>query len=525
LLPEALRHSAKLRPGHVAVIDGERSLTYSDLRRRTARLANAFGAAFRLERQERIGLLAPNRLEFVEILFGAATSGCVCVPVNPRLSGREVGEILLDAEVRLLIADPAFASSVAAAQEMGFDGPVVWLSGDDQPATSYDALLEAASDTVPARAAQGESDVVLQVYTSGTTGQPKGVMLSHRNLMANSWTHQAERSVVPSDRYLSSAPLCHLAAGSRMLSLVHAGATHVIERAFDAERVVRAIGEGRANSTLAVPAMMSQLLDAAEAIGGARGKLRVLTYGAAPMSVPLLTRAIDVLACDFQQGYGLTESSPTLTLLPPEDHRPDASGKYSERLGSVGREALGVHVRVVDADDNDVPIGEIGEVVARGRNIMEGYWRRPEETAETLRGGWLHTGDLAYADADDYVYLVDRSKDMLVSGGFNVYPREVERQLEEHPWVREVAVVGVPDERWGEVPVAYLVVDEARAAGGDLRPEFEEFLRSRLARYKTPKLYERIDVIPRNASGKILKRELRELAAQSAVAPDGEPRR
>ncbi|HVT00251.1 MAG TPA: AMP-binding protein [Solirubrobacterales bacterium] len=512
LVYETLRHSAGLRPDHPAVLGGGRTLTYDQLHDRVIRLANVLREDFGIKPEGRVALLSRNRPEMVEVFFAAALGGWTCVPINYRLAPAEVAEIVADAEPSLFIAEPELGDLVEAVRQGGFDRPLVWL-GDEEAAPAagqaYEQLLGRGSPLAPDAVVPYDA-TLLQMYTSGTTGRPKGVMLTQANLMANSWTHQAERSVVPDDRYLTTAPLCHLAAASRMLLLVHAGATHIIEAGFDAERVVAAVAAGRANSTLVVPAMMRDLLDAARVSPTPiAGLIRQLTYGASPMSPDLLGEAMEVLSCDFQQGYGLTESSPTLTLLSPRDHMPLPSGEYGPQLASVGREASGVRVRVVDADDRDVAPGEVGEVIARGPNVMRGYWRRPEQTAAALRGGWLRTGDLARLDERGYLYLVDRIKDMLVSGGINVYPREIERQLEQHPAVAEVAVVGMPDERFGEVPLAFVV--RATDAAGEEPDEaaFSSFLEPRLARFKRPRRYLFLAEMPRNAAGKVVKRELR----------------
>jgi long-chain acyl-CoA synthetase len=517
LLPDVLRHSAKLRPRHLAVRDESRSLTYLDLLDRANRIAVALSEGLGVGLQERFAVLSENRMEFVEIVFAAALAGCVCVPLNYRLAPRELAEILEDARVSTVLAESRFGDALEAVRAAGFEGRVVWFDGAESSPDTYEWLLQSASPHAPARGETLPSDVVLQMYTSGTTGRPKGVMLSHRNLLACSWSHLVERTVISDERYLTTAPLCHLAAGSRMWLLVHAGATHIIHCGFEAERVADTMVTEGITSTFMVPAMLSRLLT----VPAARGRrladrVRLLNYGAARMSPELLTAALERLGCDFQEGYGLTEASPNLTILPPEDHRRNASGHFSPRLASVGRETVGVHVRVVDGEDRDVAVGEVGEVIAKGANIMEGYWRLPEQTAEALRGGWLRTGDLGKVDDDGYIYLVDRVKDMLISGGINVYPAEIERQLEQHPLVAEVAVVGRDDDRWGEVPVAFVVAERGAPPASEMVTELAAFITPRLARFKQPRRYELIEALPRNVAGKVIKRELRELAAQTS---------
>jgi acyl-CoA synthetase (AMP-forming)/AMP-acid ligase II len=521
LLSDALRHTAYRRPGHAAVIDENTSLDFSRLQDRSNRLGNAIAGGLGLCAGDRFAVLAQNRAEFVELVFGGASAGAVCAPLNYRLAGPEIAEILEDAQARALIVDPAYAETVEALRAGGFDGEVVWLSGAEEPQGEgllYEDLLREASAALPdAVAAAGEDDVMLQMYTSGTTGRPKGVMLTHRSLLACSWSHLAERTVVPSDRYLTTTPLCHLGAASRIWLLVLAGATHTLRRKFDAEEMVTVIRDEKVTNTHVVPAQVRQVVDAAKAIDGdIRGCLRLIVYGTSRMPVELLTEALETLACDFMQGYGLTEASPNLTILPPADHLPLSTGEYSPRLGTVGREAIGVHVRVVDGEDNDLPPGEVGNVIARGDNVMAGYWRRPEETAATLHGGWLRTGDLGTIDAEGYLSLVGRSKDMLISGGINVYPAEVERQLEQHPDVGDAAVVGKEDERWGEVPVAFVTVT-GESEDDAVSERLGAFLGERLARFKQPKQFRVLAEMPRNSMGKVDKTRLKEMVSEDAA--------
>jgi fatty-acyl-CoA synthase len=503
-----IRHSARTCPAHPAVVMGERTLTYAELHDRARRLAGAL-RAHGLAPGDRFALLCANRLEIPEVYFAAAIAGLVCVPLNHRLTAVEITDILEDAGARLLIADPRFEEVVTAIADGGFDGRIVRFGSGQEG--EYDRLLEGAGP-MSASPEGGDSGVVMQMYTSGTTGVPKGVMLSHGNISANGWSLLAEGSVTSADRYLNSAPLTHLGAGSRVFLLAHVGATHVIHDGFDPEALVGALDSGEANATLVVPSMLRQLLDAARERGASlKGKVRMITYGTAPMPTPLLREAMESLGCGFQQGYGLTEASPNLTLLSVEDHLPDQNGGYAPQLMSVGRETIGTHVRVVDENDEDVAPGEVGEIIARGANIMQGYWGRPEETSAALRGGWLRTGDLASVDDLGYVYLSDRKKDMLVSGGFNVYPREIERQLELHPAVAAAAVVGRPDERWGEVPVAFVVATQDAPDPSSLSAELRDLCVQRLAKYKHPKDFQLIDELPVTSLGKVSKVALRQL--------------
>jgi acyl-CoA synthetase (AMP-forming)/AMP-acid ligase II len=466
-------------------------------------LTNVLHQGFGLARGDRIAVLAGNRLEYSELLFAASLGSFVVVPISQRAAVREGVEILEDADVSALVVERGFEETVEGARGAGFTGPIVWLGND------YEALLADAAARHPGTLAD-PADVVLQAYTSGVTGRPKGALISNRNLLAATWGHLAEHSILKSDRYLTTAPLSHLGGGSRILLTTHATATHVIHRRFDPDRVVDSLASGDSNITLIVPAMLRDMLVSARERGNSfPDSVRAINYSMAPMPLDLLIEAMEVLKCDFQQTYGQTEASPTLTILPPEDHRPMPDGTYAPHLASVGRQLVGVQMRVVDADHVDVPVGETGELVARGDCVMRGYWRLPEETEAALRGGWLHTGDLGAMDEDGYIYLRGRAKDMLISGGLNIYPREVESQLEQHELVVEAAVVGVPDERWGEVPVAYVV-----SKGDVSSDQLQAFLDGRLARYKIPRRYELVDDLPRSSTGKVLKRVLRDKATQ-----------
>jgi fatty-acyl-CoA synthase len=456
---------------------------------------------------ERVVLLSENRGEFVEIYFAAAAAGVVVIPVNPRLAADEVNEIVADAEPRCAIVGESVVRASAGLRETGGEVKILNLGGE------YESLIAAASSRPPDHVSLPD-DVFLQIYTSGSTGAPKGVLLTQRNLSSNSWHLLAERALVPEDRFLNTAPLCHLAAGSRVFLSVLAAATNVVHETFDVERVAKAMRDGDITATVLVPTMLRSLLESRLwEQRSSKSRMRQITYGAAPIALETLLESMTRMGCDFQQGYGLTEAGNNLTILSAEDHRGAVAGTCPDRLSSIGRETTGVHVRVVDADDNDVALDEVGEIVACGSNIMKGYWRRPAETRDALRGGWLRTGDLATVDEDGYLYLVARKKDMLISGGFNVYPREVERLLEVNVGVTEVVVVGLPHDHWGEVPVAVVVaapgVDKRR-----LELELRETCESSLARYKQPASYVFVETLPRTATGKIAKALLRNQLAR-----------
>jgi acyl-CoA synthetase (AMP-forming)/AMP-acid ligase II len=497
LLHDSVRRGAKLYPSRVAVTDGHVELTYAALYDRAARLAGGLRAAG-LAAGGRFGLLARNRVEMAELFVAAAASGCTCVPLNFRLAAPEVAAILADAEAGLVLVEPELEHLLDASdvRRLRFG-------------REYDALLAAPFVTRPKA-----SEIVLQMYTSGTTGTPKGAMLSHRNLVANSWTNLAERNVIEGDVYLVVTPLCQIGGVSRLMTALHCGAAVHLRPRFEPEEALQLVEDGRVTTAFLVATMLRSLLEAAGTRALETKTFRRLCYGGSPTPLDLLGDAMERMRCEFQQGYGLTESSPNLTTLRPEDHRWE--GPARARLSSVGRESLGVEVRVVDESGNDVAAGERGEIVARGANIMEGYWKRPEATAAAIRDGWLHTGDIGVLDSESYLFLVDRTDDMLISGGINVYPREIELFLEAQAGVAEVAVVGKQDERWGEVALAFVVAGP-NADPEQLRTDLVDACAVGLAGYKRPREYVFVKELPRNALGKVLKHQLRQQARIQAV--------
>jgi long-chain acyl-CoA synthetase len=352
----------------------------------------------------------------------------------------------------------------------------------------------------------GDGDLAGIFYTGGTTGRSKGVMLSHRNLMANSRNMLAERLTHENAVYLHAAPMFHLANSAEMYLNFLAGSSNAIVRAFTPDGVAQAIERYKVTHTLLVPTMVQMLVDHPSVDQHDLSSLRGILYGASPMNETVMERAMKKLPdVEFTQAYGMTELSPCATVLPWQDHLGEARKKGRHR--SAGRPTFMVDVRVVDANDRPVPPGTVGEIVARGENVMLGYWERPEETVKAVVDGWMHTGDGGYMDEDGYVYIVDRIKDMIISGGENVYSAEVENCVAQHPAVAQCAVIGIPSDQWGEAVHAVVVRKNGAAVTSD---EIITFCRERIAAYKCPRSVDiRDDMLPLSGAGKILKRELR----------------
>jgi acyl-CoA synthetase (AMP-forming)/AMP-acid ligase II len=379
------------------------------------------------------------------------------------------------------------------------------VNGERAGWDSYDAFVEQGDASRPARDVQADDDVY-QMYTSGTTGRPKGAIIQHRALAAQLYQGQTAFGVRTGDRSLIVAPLYHAAAAVTAFVTVQSAGTLVIQEEFVPPDVIRALSDEDINVALLVPAMIQFCLIAVpDATERDYSSLRTIIYGASPISEAVLRQAIDAFGCDFLQGYGMTETTAAATYLMPSDHEAALSGR-PELLLSAGRPVLGTEIRIVDAEDEPVPTGELGEVCIRGPQVMRGYWNRPDATEESLKDGWMHTGDAGRLDDQGYLFIQDRVKDMIVSGGENVYPREIEEVLFAHDGVADTAVIGIPDDKWGEAVLAFVV----RAQGADMSADdLIEHCRSQLAGYKQPRRIAFIDELPRDPSGRVLKTDLR----------------
>ncbi len=491
---------AALQPDREAIVDmgsGKR-LSYAELDARCNRLGNAL-VDLGVNRGDRVATLMLNSSEFVETFFGAAKVGAVIVPLNWRLVADELSFILNDAGAQTLVFGSAFAEVVTELHARGEAGTKIktWVHvGDDADrpafARSYEEMVVAASDDAPELGAS-DDDLLFIMYTSGTTGLPKGAMHSHKTTMWSSLTGLVTADIRWDDRYLICLPLFHVGALQPLFSSIHRGGTVVIMAEFDPSRIWNIYGDEKITVTLAVPAMLNFMLTTYDATQHDVSRLRWIMSGVAPVPVSLIETYAQ-MGVEIHQVYGLTESCGPACLISPDE--------AIERAGSTGKAFFHTDIKVVDSDGKEVGANETGEVLVRGPHIMLGYWNRPDATAETIIDGWLYTGDIAMIDGDGHIYI----RDMIISGGENVYPAEIENTLAAHEGIKDVAVIGMPSADWGESPLAIVVKQDDSLAAEDVL----SFCSGKLAPFKLPKGVEFIDEIPRNPSGKVLKRILRE---------------
>jgi long-chain acyl-CoA synthetase len=509
-----LRRAALIRGDRAAVLDGTLRRSWREVQDRVARLAGALRAAG-LERGDRVAILMLNGHRYLELYYAVPWAGGVVMPLNIRLSPLELLAQVTDGEPSFIVVDDTFVRVTAnLGRQMASVRAVIHGGDADASAEatthqaavgtlSYESLV-ASGPAIEDENISGD-DVYGLFYTGGTTAASKGVMLTHTNIVANAYNIALGVAYGPRDVYLHAAPMFHLADCANTFAVTLTGAAHAFIPSFDPKRWAEAVETYRVTAALLVPTMINAVVNCPGLEQCDLRSLRHVLYGAAPISRSLLAQAIDKLACEFQQGYGMTELSPVITLLPPEDHVLD--GSFSHRIKAAGIPVPNADVAILGDDDRPVPRGTIGEVCARGPMVMKGYWRKPEETARALRGGYMHTGDLGYMDDDGYVYLVDRAKDMIVSGGENVYSVEVEAALYAHPAVLEAAVFGIPDERLGEQVHAAVVLKDGRAVPPE---ELIAHCRNAIAGYKCPRgVTIHHEPLPKSGAGKILKRDLR----------------
>jgi acyl-CoA synthetase (AMP-forming)/AMP-acid ligase II len=501
---ELLARHAAIMPDAPCLAFEDELLCYADVDERSNRLANAL-AALGIVAGDRVAIVAHTSPVFYELTFACSRLGAIMLPLNWRLSAREIAGILADAKPGVIIAGDAQRPLLAEGTDLP---PIISLE------TEYPSFRDEASTTPIARAIAPEAPALL-LYTSGTTGLPKGVMVSNANLAHVEAMAREAWGFTPASINLVAMPLFHIGGiGYGMMALSQGGHT-VLLQAADPSSILDCIRAHAVTHAFFVPTVIHRLVEHADATGAAPASLERILYGAAPIGEGLLRRAIASFGCKFNHAYGMTETAGTVITLAPEDHDPD--GPNPARLRSCGKPLPWVELALVDpATGCEVPAGEVGEIRIRSGMVMLGYWNKPVETAAAVTpAGWLCTGDAAYRDADGYVYIHDRYKDMIVSGGENIYPTELENVLADHPAVSEVAVIGVPHPRWGETPRAYVVPREGQVP---TEAELINFTRERLAHYKCPTSVVLAEALPRNASGKILKRDLRDLDRQRETA-------
>ena len=491
------------RPDRTAIVYEDREITWRQLDERSNAAAAGLAAAG-VGAQDRIARIDKNDPAYFDVLYGAAKLNAVLVDVNWRLAPPEMVQIVNDAQAKVLFVGPDFVNELEKfAGELETVTTII-VHGDHATYESYDRWLAANEGAADPGVVADSEDVALQLYTSGTTGLPKGVMLTHKNLFS------FVTEVVPTWGFSGDSvsivvmPLFHIAGSGWSIASMVMGAKCVMLREVDPTLILRKIEEEGVTHAIFVPAVLQFLLMTPTLATTDLSTFELIAYGASPITEKVLKASMEAFGCKFVQVYGLTETTGACVQLDAEDHDPDGR---PELLRSCGKPYPWVEVRIVDETGTDVPDGEVGEIWVRSVQVMKGYWNKPEETAAAIDAdGWFRTGDAGYR-RDGYYYLHDRVKDMIVSGGENVYPAEVENALMAHPDVADVGVVGVPDEKWGEAVHAVIV----KAEGADPTPEeLIAFARERLAGFKCPKTISFTDVLPRNPSGKILKRELRE---------------
>lgn len=520
-LNELLPKAVKLYPRREAVVCGNVRMDYGTFAARVWRLFHAL-LSLGLKRNDRVAILHENCHIFLEAYFAAAHAGLILVPLNFRLSPKELSMILNDSQARILIAQEAFGEKLKDISSLvpGLE-KVIWTqrpgtAGSGPQELDYESLLAAQEDTPPPDLPIKDDDVAHLYYTSGTTGRPKGVMLTHKNVKSHALGTIADLHLADSDHWFHVAPLFHLADAWATFAITWVGGKHILIPSFDPINVLRLIQKEKVTLSNLIPTMLNMMVNHPDAGKFDYSSLRVILSGGAPIAPEVVRKIIDTFKCDYIQTYGMTETSPYLTMSILKHHLKELP--WEEQLGfkaSTGREFINVSLKVVDEQGREVARDnkQVGEIIVKGDIVTPGYWNLPEETGKAIRDGWLYTGDLAVVNEEEYVTIVDRKKDMILTGGENVYSTEVENVLYMHPAILEAAVVGVPDAHWGEAVKAFVVLKPGQQATAQ---EIISFCKEHLAHYKAPKSIDFPDALPRTGSGKIYKKGLRDPNWQQA---------
>ena len=506
-ITQSLRRALQINPNGIATIDGEQQQTWVEFAQRVAKLASGLKHSLPLSEGDRVAILSLNGAQYLETKYALAWAGLIAVPLNIRLAAEELVFLLNDSETKALIVDDTFSAMLPA-----FDGKLssveTIINYDVAESTaniiSYEALIIDAEPMPDVGA--GNDDTAGIFYTGGTTGLPKGVMLTHNNIVSNALNCIAGLQYDGNTRYLHAAPMFHAADAASNIAVTMFGGSHVFIDRFEPEATLKLIERHKVTNCTLVPTMVNMIVNTPNASNYDTSSFKRLAYGASPMPEAVLKAAQELMpTTEFAQAYGMTELSPLITILAPEFH--DFNGPFSHRARSAGRTVLTGEIRIVDENDQDLPNGEIGEVIARGPMVMKGYWRREQETAEAKKNGWMHTGDAGYLDDDGFLYIADRVKDMIVSGGENVYSVEVENALYQHPAVESCAVIGIPSDQWGEQVHAIVILHSGQNPS---QKELLDFCKEKIASYKVPRSIDFSDQpLPVSGAGKVLKKDLR----------------
>ena len=505
---DVIYRNALLYPDEEAFVCGRQRISFSGFNGRVNRLIRSLRRSG-VRKGEVIGILSWNCLEYTDFYGAAMKGGFIASPFNPRLHPEELEYLINYSEAKTLFVGPELLETVERLRpRLSTVKDYIYLEGSTPGMVSYQELLGRDKSEEPDVEVEKDDPLII-LYTSGTTGLPRGAVYTHAQKLYNTRIKALEMGTKAGDRHLMVLPFFHIGGDSHVWPFFLTGGCNVIlpNRSFDPVAVLQAIQDEKVTDMQIVPTQLAAILSHQDLDKYELKSMNRIYYAASPMPVELLRKGLDVLGSIFAQGYGQTESGPQIATLPKEAHEVlDKPAEEQKVLASAGQPSLGVHVRVVDKDDRDVGPGVVGEIIAQSDSIMKEYWKKPKETAEAIVDGWLHTGDLAYYDEKGFIYIVDRKKDMIVSGGENVYSREVEDVLYKHPAVGEAAVVGVPDPRWVERVHAVIAL---KAGATATEKEMIAFCKEHIASYKAPKSVEFVDSLPKNPQGKILKKEIR----------------
>jgi acyl-CoA synthetase (AMP-forming)/AMP-acid ligase II len=504
---DIIYRNALLYPDQEAFVYGDTRLTFAEFNARVNKLIHALHE-MGVKKGDVLGILSWSCLGFVEVYGAAMKGGFIASPFNPRLQANELDYIINYSEASTLFVGPELVEVANALKpRLAKVKNFISLESSAPGMIAHDDLLKSHAGEEP-DVKIDEDDPVCIIYTSGTTGMPRGALYTHRRFIEDSRTLVIDMRLKPGDKRVQITPLFHIAGNTHFRASLYSGGCNIIIKFFDAAETLKIIQDERATHMDFVPTHLVAMLNLPDLDKYDISSMKFLWYGASPMPLEVLKKGMKVFGPIFAQGYGQSESGPAISHLSKEDHNVlDRPEKEQKKLTSAGRPHTGVHVRIVDEKNRDVRPGTVGEIIVQSQHIMAEYWHKPEDTKETLVDGWVHTGDMGYYDEEGYIYIADRKKDMIISGGENVYPREVEEVLYSHPAVMEVAVIGVPDPYWIEKVHAVVVTKKGASTTAE---ELIAFCKKKIAGYKVPKSVEFVASLPKNPAGKILKRQLRE---------------